>query len=146
MHQPDYARNRDTHPESDSIQWQHPATPHGSHSGQVAHQIQPSGCAQCPSIWCFHFESIILLDPGQGDDAGISTLMRSYRSLRHHINEAHLRGSRVACALCEDLFCYHLANLALLEGGMGEVQSLRLDLGNSFMTLRTHIREAHGGS
>jgi len=89
----------------------------------------------------------MLLVPGQKnlDDWGMCTLMRSYKDLRQHVREVHLLGSRVVYPLCEDLFCYHLAKLILLEGGMGEVQNLKLDLGRSFMTLRTHIREAHGG-
>lgn len=89
----------------------------------------------------------MLLAPGQNDldDKGMSTLMRSYKDLHQHVQEAHFLGSRAVCSLCDNLFCYHLAKLALLEGEMGEVQSLKLDLGRSFMTLRTHIQEAHGG-
>jgi len=87
----------------------------------------------------------MLLDPGQKEGVGISTLMRSYKNLRHHIHETHLWESGASCALCEDLFCYHLAKLMLLEGGMGAVQGLKFDLGRSFMTLRTHIREVHNG-
>jgi len=91
----------------------------------------------------------MLLVPGQKnlDDRRLSTLMRSYKDLRQHIHEAHLLASRTVCSLCEDLFCYHLAQLTLLEGGVGPgfVQDLKVDLGRSSMTLRTHIREAHGG-
>jgi len=90
---------------------------------------------------------MMLLVPGQKDldHRGMSTLMRSYKGLRQHIQEAHLPAPRAVCSLCEDLFCYHLAKLILLEGGVGEIQGLKFDLGRSFMNLRTHIREAHGG-
>ena len=90
------------------------------------------------------FGSIILLVPGQKnqDDMGMSTLMRSYKDLHQHVHEAHLFA---VCPVCEDIFCYHLSKLMLLEGGMGEAQSLKLDLGRSFMMLKTHIQEAHGG-
>jgi len=90
---------------------------------------------------------MMLLVPGQIDldDRGMSNLMRSYKDLRQHVHEAHLPASRALCSLCEDLFCYHLAKLTLLEGGVEEVQGLKVDLGRSFITLRTHIREAHYG-
>ena len=85
----------------------------------------------------------MLLDRDQRDDTGVSTLIRSYITLRHHIHEMHIWDARATCALCEDLFCYHLAKLMLLDGGLGEVQGLKLDLGRSFMTLRTHMEQAH---
>jgi len=87
----------------------------------------------------------MFLDPGQADQRGMSNLMGSYKNLRHHIHEAHLWKSRDICALCEDLFCCHLGKLMLLGVNMGEVPDLKIDLGRSFMTLRNHIREAHGG-
>jgi len=140
-----YVRNPDTHPATESTQFQEPTALYVPHSRQAPHQPEPNSCAQCSSLWCFHFESIMFLDRGQRDDTGVSTLVRSYKTLRHHIHEAHLWESSAICALCEDLFCYHLAKLMLLEAGMGEIHGLKLDLGRSFMTLRTHIGEAHGG-
>ncbi|KAF8427039.1 hypothetical protein EV426DRAFT_707292 [Tirmania nivea] len=136
----------DTHPAPGSAQWQQATAPHGPYARQVPHQPQPS-CAQCPSLWYFHLEGMMFFIPGQMDfdDGGMSTLMRSYKYLHQHVHEAHLLASGAVCTLCEDLFCYHLAKLMLLEGGIAEVQGLRLDLGSSLMTLRAHIREAHGG-
>ncbi|KAF8427037.1 hypothetical protein EV426DRAFT_686660 [Tirmania nivea] len=147
MHSDHTVEIPDTHFVPGTTHLQQATTPDISYSGQLPHQPQDTSCAQCPSIWCFHLESIMLLVPGQKDldDQGMSTLMRSYKNLRQHIHDAHLSASRAVCSLCEDLFCYHLANLTLLEGGMVEVSGLKLDLGRSFMTLRTHIREAHGG-
>jgi len=85
----------------------------------------------------------MFLDPG--DDKGMCNVVKSYKDLRQHIYETHLSTSTAVCPLCEDLFCCHLAKLMLLDGGMGEILGLKSDLGRSLMTLRTHIREAHGG-
>jgi len=98
-------------------------------------------CANCPSIWCFHLESITLSDP---EGRGISNLRRSYRDLRQHIHEAHQGHYGSACAMCEDLFCFLLGNMVLLEAA-GDFADIKVDLGGSFITLRQHIREAHGG-
>ena len=99
-------------------------------------------CVNCPSIWCFHFESISLSD---SEGKGISNLRRSYRDLRQHIHEAHHSHYGAACALCENLFCYHLGKMMLLEVAKIDFADVKVDLGSSFMTLRQHIQEAHGG-
>jgi len=46
---------------------------------------------------------------------------------------------------CEDLFCYHLGKIMLLAAAKGDFADVKIDLGNSFMTLRQHTQEAHGG-
>ena len=99
-------------------------------------------CATCPSIWCFHLESIMFSDTG---DKGISNLKRSYQDLRQHVHEAHQWHYGAGCALCENLFCYHLGKMMLLEAKMGDFTGVKIDLRSSFMTLREHIQEAHGG-
>jgi len=99
-------------------------------------------CANCPSIWCFHLESITFSDLG---DKRISNIKRSYQDLRQHIHEAHQWHYESGCALCEHLFCYHLGKIMLLEATKGDLTDVNIDLGNSFMTLRQHIQEAHGG-
>ena len=96
----------------------------------------------CPSVWCFHFESITLSDP---EGKGINNLRRSYEDLRQHIHAVHHFHYKAACALCENLFCYHLGKMMLLEVAKVDFVSVKVDLGSSFMTLRQHIREAHGG-
>ena len=146
-YQPGYLQHPDTHLAPDSTQWLQPNTPNDSYSGKVSSQPQPTSCGQCPSIWYSHLESMMFLVPGRKDldERGRSPLLRSYKDLYQHVHEAHLLPSRVSCSLCEDLFFYYLAKLMLLEEGMTEVQGLKLDLGRRFMTLRTHIRDAHGG-
>ena len=103
---------------------------------------QHVACVSCPSIWCFHLESIMFNGP---ESKGISKLERSYRDLRQHIHEAHQWHHRAACAMCENLFCYHLGKMMLLEVAKGDFVNVKIDLGRSFMTLRGHIQEAHGG-
>lgn len=84
----------------------------------------------------------MLSDP---QDKGIRNIKRSYRDLRQHIREAHWWQYGTACTLCEDLFCYHGGKLMLLEVAEKEFARLKIDLGQSFMILRGHIKEAHGG-
>jgi len=84
----------------------------------------------------------MLSDP---QDKGIYNIKRSYRGLRQHIHEAHLWQYGTVCTLCEDLFCYHGGKLLLLEVEEGGFAGLKLDLGRSFMTLREHVQESHGG-
>ena len=103
---------------------------------------QHVACVSCPSLWYFHLESITLCDR---EDNGIRDLKRSYRDLRQHIQEAHQWHYGATCALCEDLFCYHLGKMMLLEVAEGDFASVKISLGSSFMTLRQHIQEAHGG-
>jgi len=79
------------------------------------------------------------------EDKGISNLKRSYRQLQQHIHEAHQWHYGTACALCENLLCYHLGKMMHLEAVKGDFTDVKVDLGNSFMTLREHIQEAHGG-
>ncbi|KAF8427034.1 hypothetical protein EV426DRAFT_429882 [Tirmania nivea] len=99
-------------------------------------------CVNCPSTWCFHLESIMLSDP---QDKGIHNIKRSYRDLRQHIQESHLWQYGTACTLCEDLFCNHGGILILLETAEGDFAGLKIDLRRSFMILRDHIKDAHGG-
>jgi len=82
-------------------------------------------------------------DPDQ--DKGISNLKRSYRDLRQHIQEAHQWHYGAACALCENLFCYHSGKIMFLEVAKGDFAGVKFDLGSSFMVLREHIQEAYGG-
>jgi len=103
---------------------------------------QHMACVNCPSIWCFHLESIMFSDP---EDKGISNLKRSYRDLRQHIHEAHQWHYGASCALCENLFCYHLDKMIHLEVATGDLPEVKTDLRNSFKALRDHIKEAHGG-
>ena len=84
----------------------------------------------------------MLSDP---QDKGMHNIKRSYRDLRQHIHEVHSRQYGAVCTLCEDLFCCHGGKLMLLEAAEGDFVGLKIDLGRSFMTLRDHIREAHGG-
>ena len=88
---------------------------------------------------------MMLLDPNQTGQSEMNNLIGSYKSLRHHIHDAHLSKSRAVCDICEDLFCHHLGKLILLGVNMGGAVELKIDLGRSFLTLRNHIREAHGG-
>ena len=81
-------------------------------------------------------------DPG---DKGISNLKRSYRDLRQHIHEVHQWHYGAACAVCEDLYCYHLEKMVLLEIVKGDLSEVKGDLQSSFKALRDHIKEAHGG-
>ena len=101
-------------------------------------------CTDCPLIWCFHLESITFSEP----EDGISKLRRSYQDLRQHIHEVHPGHYGAVCALCENLFCYHLGKIMVLgaaKGAQGDITQVKIDLGNSFMMLRKHIQEAHGG-
>lgn len=103
---------------------------------------QHVACVNCPSVWRSHLESITLSNL---EDKGMSDLRRSYRHLKQHIREAHQGYDGVSCALCENLFCYHLETMMLLEVVEGNFPYIKLDLGSSFMMLRKHIQEAHGG-
>ena len=75
----------------------------------------------------------------------MNNLKCSYQNLQQHIYEAHQWDDGVVCALCENLFCYHLGKMMLLEATKGDISDVKIALGSSFMTLREHIREAHGG-
>jgi len=79
------------------------------------------------------------------EDKGISDLKRSYRDLRQHIRGSHRCEHGVACALCGNLFCYHLEKMMLLEVAKGDLFEVKIDLQSSFTALRDHIKEAHGG-
>ena len=103
---------------------------------------QHVACVNCPSIWCYHLESIMFNDP---EDKGVCNLKRSYRELRQHVNEAHQWHYGTTCALCENLFCYHLETIMLLELPNGDLSNVKIDLRSSFKALREHIQEAHGG-
>ena len=113
-----------------------------AHNAPLPQYLQYEICAHCPSIWGFHFESIMLSDP---EGKGIDNIRRSYRDLRQHIREVHQWHYGAACALCEDLFYYHLGKMVLLEVTKVDLASVKIDLGSSFMMLRQHIQEAHGG-
>ena len=76
---------------------------------------------------------------------GISNLKRSYRDLRQHVHEAHQWHYGATCALCENLFCYHLDKIMHLEFAKGDLCEVKTDLRSSFKVLRDHIQEAHGG-
>ncbi|KAF8427033.1 hypothetical protein EV426DRAFT_429857 [Tirmania nivea] len=104
--------------------------------------VQHVACINGPSIWCYHLESITLSD---SEEKGIGNLKRSYRDLRQHIHEAHQSHCGATCSLCENLFCYHLGKMILLEVSNRDFANVKVDLGNSFLTLRQHIQEAHGG-
>jgi len=95
-------------------------------------------CVNCPSIWRSHIENITFSDP---DDKRISIIRCSYRDLQQHIYEAH----QSACALCEDLFCYHLGKMIFLEAAKEDFTVVKVNLASNLMVLREHIREAHGG-
>jgi len=84
----------------------------------------------------------MLSDP---EDKGMSSLKRTYQQLQQHIYEAHQWHYGTGCALCENFVCYHLGKMMLLEAAEGNFAHARIDLGNSFMMLREHIQEAHGG-
>ena len=99
-------------------------------------------CVKCPSIWRSHLESIMLSDP---EDKGMSGLKRSYRDLQQHINEAHSWEYGADCAACEELFCYHLDNVMLLEVAKGDLCEVKTDLRSSCKALRDHIKGAHSG-
>jgi len=99
-------------------------------------------CVSCPSIWRSHIESIVFSNL---EDKGISNLKYNYRDLQQHIHEAHRLEYGVACALCENLFCYHLETMMLLEGANGDLSKARIDLRSSCKALRDHIKETHGG-
>ena len=79
------------------------------------------------------------------ENKGIGDVKRSYRDLQHHIHEAHRWEYGVACGLCENLFCYHLDNIMLLEVAKGTLCDIKIDLRNSCKALRDHIQEAHSG-
>jgi len=125
------------HPISNQL----PAIQHTDNT-QIPQNSQCVPCVNCPAIWCFHLESIMLSDQ---QDKDIRNIKRSYRDLRQHIHEAHLWQYGSPCILCEDLFCYHGGKLMLLEAAEGDFVGLKIDLGRNFMTLRDHIKEAHGG-
>ena len=84
----------------------------------------------------------MLSDP---QDKGMHNIKRSYRDLRQHIHEAHSRQYGAACTWCEDLFYFHGGKVMLLEAAEGDFAGLKIDLGQSLVTLRNHIMEAHGG-
>jgi len=77
------------------------------------------------------------------EDKGLSNLKRSYQHLQQHIHEAHHYGA--GCALCEDLFCYHLEGMMLIEITKGDLCEVKVNLQCSFTALRDHIKETHGG-
>ena len=77
------------------------------------------------------------------ENKGMSDLKHSYRHLQQHIHEAHYHGA--SCSLCESLVCYHLGRMMLLEAARGDFTDVKIALGSSFMTLREHIQDAHGG-
>jgi len=104
--------------------------------------LQYVACVNCPSIWRSHLESITFSDL---ENKGISDLQRTYRDLQQHIHVAHLWHHGAACALCENMFCYHLGKMMQLEIATGDFADVKINLGSSFMTLREHIQEAHGG-
>ncbi|KAF8453220.1 hypothetical protein BGX38DRAFT_1178573 [Terfezia claveryi] len=108
--------------------------------------LQPNSqhvaCVTCPSIWRSHFESITF---SHSEDKGMCNIRRSYQLLQQHVHAAHPWQYGYACALCENLFCFHLGKMMLLEAAKGDFTDVKIDLGNSFMTLRQHIEEAHGG-
>ena len=79
------------------------------------------------------------------EDKGISNLKCNYRDLRQHIHEEHRWENRVACALCENLLCYHLETMMLLEDATRDLSKVKIDLRSSFKVLRDHIKESHGG-
>ncbi|KAF8453223.1 hypothetical protein BGX38DRAFT_1268792 [Terfezia claveryi] len=95
-----------------------------AHHAQLLHGLQHMTCANCPLIWRSHLESILFSDQ---EDKGISDLKRSYRNLQQHIHEAH----QCACPLCENLFCYHLGKMMVLEAAKGDFTDLKIDLGTS---------------
>ncbi|RPB19763.1 hypothetical protein L211DRAFT_590905 [Terfezia boudieri ATCC MYA-4762] len=101
---------------------------------------QAVACVNCPSIWRSHLEIILF---SVLEDKGISDLKRSYRHFQEHIHEAHHYGA--GCALCENLLYHHLGKMILLEAAGGGFTDAKISLGISFMTLREHIQEAHGG-
>jgi len=78
------------------------------------------------------------------EDKRISDLKRSYLHLQQHINVAH-RWYNAGCTFCENLFCFHMGNMVLLEAAKENFTDVKIDLWSSFMTLREHIKEAHGG-
>jgi len=117
-----------------------PAVQPASHT-PLPQNLQHAPCADRPSIWYFHLESITFSDPG---NKGISNLRRSYQDLRQHIHEAHKWHYGAACALCDNLFCYHLGNMMLLKVAKGDFADVKIDLGSTFMTLSQHIRESRG--
>ena len=84
----------------------------------------------------------MLSDP---EDKGIGNLKRSYRDLRQHIHEVHQWYYGASCVLCENMFCYHLEKMMLLEVAKGDLCDVKVDLQGSFTALRDHIKEAHGG-
>ena len=75
----------------------------------------------------------------------MSSLKHSYRDLQQHIYKAHKWEYGVSCIACENLFCYHLDKVMLLEVAKGDLCEVKIDLRNSCKALRDHIREAHGG-
>ena len=113
-----------------------------THHAPLPQYSQHMPCAKCPSIWCFHLESITLSGP---EGKGINNLRRSYENLRQHIHEAHQLHYGASCTLCENLFCYHLGKMIHLEVAKVDFADVKVNLGSSFMTLRQHIQEAHGG-
>ncbi|KAF8453217.1 hypothetical protein BGX38DRAFT_1268785 [Terfezia claveryi] len=115
-----------------------PAEP--TYHTQFEQNLQHVACINCPSIWCFHLESIMFSDP---EDKGICNLKHSYRDLRQHVHETHQWHYGASCALCENLFCYHLDKMMLLEAAKGDLCEVKSDLRNSFKALRDHIQEAH---
>ena len=79
------------------------------------------------------------------EDKGMSDLKHSYRDLQQHIHEAHRLEYGVSCAMCENLFCYHLDKMMLLVVAKGDLCEVKIDLQSSYKALRVHIKEAHGG-
>ncbi|KAF8453221.1 hypothetical protein BGX38DRAFT_1268791 [Terfezia claveryi] len=94
---------------------------------------QDVACANCPSIWRSHLQSITF---SVLEDKGISDLKRSYRHFQEHIHEAHHYG--VGCALCENLFYHHLGKMILLEAAEGGFTNAK--------GRRESVSEREGGS
>jgi len=47
--------------------------------------------------------------------------------------------------LCEKIFCCHWGQIILLEVAKEDFTDVKVILGSNFMTLKEHVREAHGG-
>jgi len=77
-------------------------------------------------------------------DKRMSDLKRTYQQLQQHIYEAHQHYG-ASCTWCENLVCYHLGEMLLLEVAEENFAYVKINLGSSFMMLREHIQEAHGG-
>lgn len=124
------------------ISTQHLMPLHLPYLASLQPNSQNLACVTCPSIWRSHFESITF---SHSEDKGMCNIRHSYRHLQQHVHAAHQWHYGNACALCENLFCFHLGKMMLLEAAKGDFTDVKIDLGNSFMTLRQHIEEAHGG-